>query len=103
MEINKNLLFITTLLTLIPVMGFIILLVVWFTKKNSLDGEAKEYLKNFTNFELLIFLITLVLGFVFAPVAALVGTFNLIIIIIAAIHVYNGKNFKFPLNLELLK
>ena len=68
-----------------------------------MEGEAKDYLKNFTNFELLIFLITLVSGFVFAPIAALVGTFNLIIIIIAAICVYNGKNFKFPLNLELLK
>ena len=30
----------------------------WFTKKNSLEGEAKDYLKNMTNFQLLIFIIT---------------------------------------------
>ena len=103
MENNKNLLFITTILTLIPVIGFIILLAMWFTKKNSLEGEAKDYLKNMTNFQLLIFIITFALGFVLAPIAGLVGLFNLVIIILAAISVFNGKNFKFPFNLELLK
>ena len=103
MEVNKNLLFITTILTLVPIIGFLILLVVWFSKKNALEGEAKDYLKNLTNFEVLLFIITFVLGFVLAQVAALVGLFNLVIVILAAISVFNGKNYKFPFNLELLK
>ena len=103
MENNKNLLFITTLLILVPFIGFFILLYVWFTNKNKLQGDSRDYLKNMTNFQLLIFIITFALGFVLAPVAGLVGLFNLVIIILAAISVFNGKNFKFPFNLELLK
>lgn len=103
MEANKNLLFFTTLLLLVPVLGFIILLFVWFTQKDKLEGEAKDYLKNLTNFQLLLFILSIILGFAFAPLVSLIGLFNLVIIILAAINIFNGKIFKFPFNLELLK
>ena len=103
MEVNKNFLFATTAVTIIPAIGFIILLAIWFTQKNSLEGEAREYLKNLTNFELLLYIIIFILGCVLKEVAGLVGLFNIVIIILAAISVFNGKNYKFPFNLELLK
>ena len=103
MEANKNLLFFTTLLLLVPVLGFIILLFVWFTQKDKLEGEAKDYLKNLTNFQLLLFILSIILGFAFAPLVSLIGLFNLVIIILAAINIFNGKNFKFPFLLEIVK
>lgn len=103
MEKNKSLLFLTTILSLIPCMGFIILLVVWFTKKDTLVGEERDYLKNLTNFELLMFIISIVCGAVLPILLGLVGIFTLVVIILATISVYNGKNYKFPINLEMLK
>ena len=41
--------FITKILSLLPVIVILILLFVWFTKKGALIGEARDYLKNLTN------------------------------------------------------
>ena len=103
MENNKNLLFFVTLLALLPAIGFLIPMIVWFGKKDILEGEAKDYLKNLVNFELLIFILSAIFGFVFASIVALIGLFNAVIIILATISVYNNKNFKFPFLLELIK
>ncbi|MBQ8887307.1 MAG: DUF4870 domain-containing protein [Candidatus Gastranaerophilales bacterium] len=103
MENNKNLLFFVTLLALLPVIGFLIPVIVWYGKKEVLEGEAKVYLKNLVNFELLIFILSLIFGFVFAPITGLISFFNLVIIILATISVFNNKNYKFPFLLELIK
>ena len=101
MEKSKNLLVLTTLLSLI--FGFLVPLVMWFVQKDMLEGDSKLYMKNLLNFELTMFIIMLVFGFVFAPVAALLGFANAIFLILATISVFNNKNYKFPFLLELIK
>ena len=101
MEKSKNLLVLTTLVSLI--FGFLAPLVMWFVQKDMLEGEAKTYMKNLLNFELTMFIVILILGFVFTPVAAFLGFVNAIILIIATISIFNNKNYKFPFLLELIK
>ena len=101
MEKSKNLLVLTTLVSLI--FGFLAPLVMWFVQKDMLEGEVKTYMRNLLNFELTMFIVMLILGFVFAPVAAFLGFVNAVILIIATISVFNNKNYKFPFLLELIK
>lgn len=101
MEKSKNLLVLTTLLSLL--FGFLAPLVIWFTNKNLLADEGLVYLKNLLNFELTMFIIMFVFGFVFAPVSAVLGFVNVVILILATINLFNNKSYKFPFFLELIK
>lgn len=101
MNDNKNLLFLTTLISL--VFGLISPLVVWIMTKSKLEGDSKDYLKNLLNFEITMFIIGFVFGIVFAPLAGFCAFINLVVLIFAMISVYNNKNFKFPFLLDLIK
>ncbi len=101
MNDNKNLLFLTTLISL--VFGLLSPLIVWVMTKSKLEGDAKNYLKNLLNFEITMFIIGLVFGLVFAPLTGFCAFVNLVVLIMAMISVYNNKNFKFPFLLDLVK
>ena len=101
MEKSKNLLVLTTLVSLI--FGFLAPLVMWFVQKDMLEGEAKIYMKNLLNFELTMFIVILISSFVFAPIAAFLSFVNAVILILATINILNNKLYKFPFLLELIK
>ena len=101
---NVNLGVICHLLGIFSILGP---LVIWLVKKDEspmVDRHGKEAL----NFQISIFfymmiswILTFVLiGFLLVP---LVAAFNLIFIVIAAVKTSNGKEFKYPFTLRLLK
>lgn len=101
MNNSKNLLILTTLISL--VFGLLSPLVVWIISKSKLEGEAKDYLKNLLNFEITMFVISAIFGIVFAPLAGFCAFINVVVLIFATISIYNNKNFKFPFLLDLVK
>ena len=92
---------------LLAFFGFLGPLIIWLLKKDessAVDKHGKESL----NFQISItiyaaiawILMFLLIGFVLLPI---VLAFNYIMIIIATLKAYNGKTFKYPLCIRLLK
>lgn len=93
---------------LVTGLGFILgPLVVWILKKDQyplVDDQGKESL----NFQISMFiyglisavLILVLIGFV---LLAVIGIFDLIMIIVAAVAANNGERYRYPLTIRLIK
>ena len=82
-------------------------LLIWILKKEDLpfvDDQGKEAL-NFQISITIYVLISLVLVFVLIgiPILIIIGIFALIMIIIAAINSYDGKYYRYPLTIRVIK
>lgn len=92
---------------LLGLIGFLGPLVIWLIKKDEsalVDKHGKESL----NFQISImiyffiaFMLTFILiGFLLAPAVII---FNYVMVIVAAVKVNNGEDFRYPLCLRLIK
>ena len=77
--------------------------ITWFFMKNSLNLEQQKYLANLFNFQITIFVLLVISGVFFDIFSWLIGLFNLVILVIAAIKIANNENYKFPLTIDLIK
>ncbi|MBR7158766.1 MAG: DUF4870 domain-containing protein [Alphaproteobacteria bacterium] len=105
-EVNpeeKNLL---TACTLGSIIGFIVPLVIWILKKDTVSVYARKFMTSMLNFELTILIFWFVAGLIPLLGGLLMSVlfiFNLIICIIAFNAASNHKEYKFPIIFNLLK
>ena len=100
--IDKNsLLLVVTIVSM--VLGVLSPLVAWFTIKNTLEPQQKDYLTGLFNFELTMLIISLVAGAMFQIILGLVAFVNFVILLIAAIKCAKKEEYKFPLTIPLIK
>lgn len=98
---KKGVLMAVTLLSII--LGFLPSLIYWLFAKNSLDSSLKSFLVNLLNFELTLLIIGAIVGVVCAPIIGLVSLANLIFLIIGTLKLASGKEYKFPMTIQLIK
>ena len=93
------------LLGLTGYLGLVAPLVVYFGMQNNLSSVGKEIIRRFSNFQIILFLIALILpftviGVVLIPVVAIYG---LIISILALLAIMNNDTVKIPVFVEFIK
>ncbi len=99
---NERLLTLICHLLIIPPVGVWGVLVLWLVKKNEsaeIDWHGKEAL----NFQITVWLASVVIGLVSWKLASLVGTLGIILAIIAAIKANDGQRWPYPVALRLIK
>lgn len=93
---------------IIPFVGHILIpLLIWILKKDEsafIDDQGKEAL----NFQISITIYGFIGGILIfvligIPVLIVLGIFSLIMVIIAAISAYDGKPYRYPLTIRLIK
>ena len=92
---------------IIPFGNIIAPLLIWILKKDEfpfVDDQGKESL-NFQISITIYVLISIILIFVLIgiPILIILGLFALIMVIIAAINSYDGKAYRYPLTIRLIK
>ena len=93
---------------IIPFVGHILVpLLIWILKKDEsafIDDQGKEAL----NFQISITIYGFISGILIfvligIPVLVVLGIFSLIMVIIAAISAFDGKPYRYPLTIRLIK
>ncbi len=82
-------------------------LIIWLIKKDEMpfvEDQAKEVM-NFQISMTIYFIgsIILIIVLIGIPILIVLGIFNVIIIIIAGINANDGKSYRYPINLKLIK
>ena len=110
MDDNRNFLVLTTLSCIF--FGFIVPMILWFTKKETFEEEDQKYLLHLLNFELTLFIPFIILvvinnipfvGFIAKICSAILWITNLILIIKALKKLSNDEKPQFPFVYNLLK
>jgi uncharacterized Tic20 family protein len=100
--IDKNgLLIFTTLIAMVA--SVFSPLIAWFTIKNTLEQQQKDYLTDLFNFEITMFIVGLIVSVILKQLLGLIALVNIVILIIAAIKCGKKETFKFPLTITLIK
>lgn len=91
----------------VPLGGVLGPIILWFLKKEQY-AEVDRQGKDSINFQLSILLYALVAGLlIFRGIGilllALVGIFNLIMVIMASIKSYNGERFEYPFSFRFIR
>ena len=94
-----------TVSSLGAIFGFIIPLIMWAFKKDTFSDYTKNFLKDILNFELIMFIICLILMSV--PFLRWLGNsvlfvFNLIVVLRALSAAQNNAEYSFPIKYQLL-
>jgi uncharacterized Tic20 family protein len=89
---------------LAPLIGFIIPLIMWITNKEE-NPKVDKHGKNIMNFiiSFVIYAAILCITIIGIPLAVVVGILYIVFVIIAAIKVNNGEDWKYPLTIEFIK
>ncbi|MBQ3642656.1 DUF4870 domain-containing protein [bacterium] len=95
-----------TIASLGAIIGFIIPLIMWALKKDNFSDYTKKFLKDILNFELVLFIIVILLGWI-----PLIGQLLCLVIFVAnliiAINCCNAtkekKDYSLPINIQLIK
>lgn len=95
-----------TLASLGAIFGFIIPLIMWILRKEEFSDYTKKMLVDLLNFELIIFIIFVVLTFI--PILGwiaefAVAIFNLIVALRCFSATRERKEFAFPFNVTIIK
>ena len=96
-EQNKNgeekvLLIITILVSII--FGFLLPLIVWFVKRDSFSSYADNIAKGTLNFQLTIFIAEILCGLL---------SFNIVVLVMAAVAVNSWTEFKYPMTIPFIR
>jgi len=104
---DKTLAGVMYLLCLFPVVSFFGPLIIWLVKRESssfIDDHGKQIL----NFQILMFiggLVSVLLSFIF--IGGILGTIlflaNVVLSILGAVKAFIGEEYKYPINLKILK
>ncbi len=86
--------------------GFLVPLIIWAIKKDSFSPEYKKASTDILNFELVLFIGCIIINFI--PILGFLASlgiwvFNLIVCIQALSAVSSGKEYKYPIGLQLIK
>lgn len=87
-------------------LGFLMPLLIWLVKKDDLSFYGKEMMRGMLNFELTIFIASVVLAlipFIGKLLLAFIPLINAVIPILAFIAVMSHKEYKFPFSYEFIK
>jgi uncharacterized Tic20 family protein len=89
---------------LAPLIGFIIPLIMWIANK-EVSPKVDKHGKNIMNFiiSFVIYAAILCITIIGIPLAVVVGILYIVFVIIAAIKVNNGEEWKYPLTIEFIK
>jgi len=89
---------------LAPLIGFIIPLIMWIANK-EVNPKVDKHGKNIMNFiiSFIVYTAILCITIIGIPLAIVVGILYIVFVIIAAIKVNNGEDWKYPLTIEFIK
>ena len=88
--------------------GFILPLIMWVLKKSEFTDYTKKSLTDILNFELLLFIISIGVSLLPIPffrwiLPTVIFIINLIVALRCFSAVREGKEFEFPINVQILK
>ncbi len=94
--------------SLCAITGFIIPLIMWVLKKNEFSEYTKKILTDILNFELILFIIGIAITLLPIPffrwiLPTVVFIINLIVALRCFAATREGKEFEFPINVQILK
>lgn len=89
---------------LAPLIGFIIPLIMWIANK-EVNPKVDKHGKNIMNFiiSFIVYTAILCITIIGIPLAIVVGILYIVFVIIAAVKVNNGEDWKYPLTKEFIK
>ncbi len=89
---------------LAPLIGFIIPLIMWIANK-EVNPKVDKHGKNIMNFiiSFIVYAAILCITIIGIPLAVVVGILYIVFVIIAAVKVNNGEDWKYPLTIEFIK
>ncbi len=89
---------------LAPLIGFIIPLIMWIANK-EVNPKVDKHGKNIMNFiiSFIVYTAILCITIIGIPLAIVVGILYIVFVIIAAVKVNNGEDWKYPLTIEFIK